>query len=137
MKSAELRKGVSDIMKDGARRNLTEIKEKLLTEKNAKYGEDFTEGQLAGIMRGLRIDGELEAVERGIYQRPGVEEAHEEKTMIQETRERAHSMMVQQCNYINQQLEKIKVSEMSVEDFENAKYLVEVKENLEKMLQKK
>lgn len=66
-RSAILRSALREVMEDGKDRNIPEMKEDVLVQKGLEYKKDYTEGNLAGVIRNMRLSGELIQTGRGRY----------------------------------------------------------------------
>ncbi|MCI8516678.1 MAG: hypothetical protein HFG75_07410 [Hungatella sp.] len=80
--SSILRRKILEIMADGEARSVADIKESLESQKNLIYKKDFTEGHLAGTLRVLKETGKLEQEIRGIYRLSKRSQDSEQKTEI-------------------------------------------------------
>lgn len=66
-RSAILRSALREVMEDGKDRKIPEMKEDVLIQKGLEYKKDYTEGNLAGVIRNMRLSGELIQTGRGRY----------------------------------------------------------------------
>lgn len=66
-RSAILRSALREVMGDGKDRKIPEMKEDVLIQKGLEYKKDYTEGNLAGVIRSMRLSGELIQTGRGSY----------------------------------------------------------------------
>ena len=66
-RSAILRSALREVMEDGKDRKIPEMKEDVLIQKGLEYKKDYTEGNLAGVIRSMRLSGELIQTGRGSY----------------------------------------------------------------------
>lgn len=145
--SAVLRKKVVNVMEDGAARDISDIKLALEEKENFRYGEDYREGHLAGCMRVLKNSGQLQLVERGVYRLPRnqqeVEQMAEsvrigsERTSLplSEMRTKISLELRRQYEEFLQYMDDVTLSSLNADDFEDAKFLLELKSSMKKFLE--
>lgn len=154
--SSELRKNIMCVMKDEKERNISELKTDLTAEQGFEYGRDYGEGHLAGILRVLTTNKELEKTGRGRYRLYKKErrqvsmtdmdymlnlfiEDHEneqQETVLAELNRRTLINLEEQYKDLVKRMDAVALSSLSSADFESLKQLSEVKEDLKTLLMK-
>ena len=147
-----LQKNIMCVMGDGKERNISDMKEGLEAIEGFKYGKDYREGHLAGCLRVLITNRELEKTGRGVYrlnraaQELSLEnildmdielESNEQReTCLEQMKKETLTAIERQYHSLVKRMDAVSLSSLSPMDFENVKQLSELKENLKKLLVK-
>lgn len=147
-----LQRKIKNIMYDGEKRDISDIKEALDTKENFKYGEDYREGHLAGVLRVLVTNKDLEKTERGVYRLSktargpviddildmdiGIELDNEGTSCLWRTEKETLTDLERQYHSLVGRMDAVALSSLSPSDFESVKRLSELKEDLKRLLMK-
>ena len=148
--SSRLRAAIEEIMKDEKKRKISDIQDEL-SKRGFILGEDYNTNHISGVLRTFREAGCLENPDRGVYQKKNadVKEKYEEKstdTPKRQEESEAHIKEVskieeeficsirQGIQYLNAETEHINYSELAAKDGKRLIHLIEVKEEIEKIL---
>lgn len=150
--SKVLQKKIMELMIDQNSRDIPGIKEDLARKKDFVYGRDYREGHLAGVLRVLASNGELEKVERGVYrlgqtgrlpfagvQRTEKEENDREllaagEASLEQIWQEALFSLEAQYQSLVARMDAVAMSSLTPADFEYVKRLSELKEELKDIL---
>lgn len=148
-----LQKKIMELMMDQNSRDIPGIKEDLARKKDFVYKRDYREGHLAGVLRVLSSNGELEKVERGVYTlgrtgrqpftRPQRTEMAEEDSQelltageasLEQIWQEALFSLEAQYQSLVARMDAVAMSSLTPADFEYVKKLSELKEELKGVL---
>lgn len=147
-----LQRKIMSVMRDGEKRDISDIKESLAAKEDFKYGEDYREGHLAGVLRVLVTNKDLEKTERGVYRLNGLthslfmgdildmeiefESDNQGTAYLEQMKRETLSVLEQQYHSLVGRMDAISLSSLSPSDFESVRKLSELKEDLQQILQK-
>lgn len=146
-----LQKKIMNIMYDGEKRDISDIKEALDTKEQFKYGEDYREGHLAGVLRVLVTNKELEKAERGVYRLHRMAQVpiedildmsieldsdYQETTCLGQVERETLAALERQYHSLVERMDTVALSSLSPADFESVRKLSELKEDLKRFLMK-
>lgn len=151
--SKVLQNKIMNVMGDGITRDISSLKKELAEREEFEYGKDYKEGHLAGVLRGLAGNGELDKIERGVYRlgrkeslmsvemqkmRNAAEKSEglgcQTETPLEKLREETIASLEKEYNNLVASMSGIMISSLNPADFENTKQLLELREGLKKIL---
>ncbi len=150
--SRVLQRKIMNIMNDGEKRDISDIKESLAVKEDFKYGEDYREGHLAGVLRVLVTNKDLEKEERGVYRLnelthgPVIEDIlnmdidlepdNRGMSCLEEMKQETLTVLERQYHSLVGRMDAVSLSSLSPSDFESVRQLSELKEDLKQILLK-
>lgn len=146
--SKNLQRKIMELMitNNGESMDIPKIKEDLTRKKDFVYERDYGEGHLAGVLRVLVSNGELEKVERGVYRRnrATLEQPHAEgvsleqplagEASLEQIWQEAILALDAQYQSLLARMDAVAISSLTPGDLEAVKRLSGLKEELRNLL---
>lgn len=143
--SSRLRKNILEVMPKGESYGIPSMKQQLELQRNMRYGVDYQESHLAGVLSVLVKKNILESPERGVYKiKEQEEELSEENDVLmaaqalslQEIKNEMLVMAGKEYKMIDRMIERIDLQELVSKDTDDLRCILECKEMWNEICQK-
>lgn len=129
--SSKLRENILQIMNDGNKRDIEQIKQ-ALTEHGMLFNQDYNNNHLSGALNRLKSQEKLLCLERGVYQIPV--SAENNSSVFNELYENINEYFKKGIQMITDGANSVDVSNLEPEDLTVLNRIIKMKKALEKEL---